>query len=373
MPKDEADSRAPATAEAKERAESGAARRLRRAPAAAPADNAAGASRDSARRLAEPSLERRCAAPADVQRHQPMQAAAAARQARHRPRPQRGVARDDDAASSAPRAIRRRRSRCNTTVARISSRWACCRSRSRRSRVASRTRSPACASRPIRAIECGAREREARRDEPAPSARRCAPAGRLPILGGMRGRLPPPLPPQRRRRCDEDSDEGLMLAYAAGHAAVVRHALRAAQGRRVSLHPAPLPRCRRGRRALPGRVDERDPRARELCAHRQVHDVDLHARAQQGGGPLARRTGRRSSRRSTTTRTARRAPSSSRSPGSALDEPETRASSQRARRAPARARSTRCPRSSAMHSCCNTKADCRSRRSPRPPAWARRR
>ena len=169
-----------------------------------------------------------------------------------------------------------------------------------------------------------------------------------------------------------DSDEALMLAYGAGDAAAFDVALRATQGRRVPLSPAPLPQCRHRRRTVPGRVDERDPRPRDLRAHRQVHHLAVHARAPPARRSLARKrpgevhVGRRRRRR-------RGARDRRRDAGR-----RATTSPRRARRPASSARNctprcTRCRPSSATHSCCSTKAGCRSRRSPSSPASARKR
>ena len=155
-----------------------------------------------------------------------------------------------------------------------------------------------------------------------------------------------------------------MLAYARGERRRVRRALRAPQGRRLPLPAAPLRQRRHRRRAVPGRVDERDSRPRDVCADREVHDVALHARAQPAGRSLAReRPGRRcvsiDDDDGRATRDAVEA-----LPGARADEPDVRAQYARARRTHRGGARRRCRPRSAKRSCCSRKAGCRSRRSP---------
>ena len=219
-----------------------------------------------------------------------MRRAGAGGEDRHGPRPRRAVVRADDAASCARARRRTRRSRSTTTAARISSRWASCR----------RPRSPGRSIRFPRGTRgsCRIRRRVERASQVACHRLRGARAARI-LAGDARAR-------HRRRDARRGPDARLCRGRRRG----VRRALCAAQGRRVSLPAAPVRACRRRRRTLPGRVDERDPCARVVCAERQVHDVALSDRAPSPDRSLARDRARSSSSppARTTTRTIRSTP-----------------------------------------------------------------
>ena len=140
--------------------------------------------------------------------------------------------------ASCARARRRtRRSRSITIAARISSRWAFCRRPPiARSAIRFPRERGSCRNRPLveRSVAGARRLRGAR-------------AARI-LAGDARAR-------HRRRAARRGPDARLRRGQCRG----VRRALCAPQGRSVSLPLAPLRSCRRRRRTLPGRVDERDP------------------------------------------------------------------------------------------------------------------
>ena len=188
------------------------------------------------------------------------------------------------------------------------------------------------------------------------AARRLPPHGPPRILGGPCARLRP-------------SDEDLMLAYAAGDAAAFDALYARHKG---GVYRYLLRQCRQRRhrrRAVPGRVDEPDPRARDLRAERQVHDLAVslahnrlidHYRASghvtlvSADDEATRGRSRRAARRAQRRTGAARAKAASSARGCAP-------------------RSPRCRPRSATRSCCSRKADCRSPKSRRSPASASRR
>ena len=101
-----------------------------------------------------------------------------------------------------------------------------------------------------------------------------------------------------------------------------------------------------------------------LRADGEVHDVDLHARAQPAGRSLARDRAQAVLRRSTTTTTSDARDRVEAIPGARGDEPETRVQSASSARNLHAALRRAAPTSSATRSCCSRKAACRSRRSP---------
>ena len=188
-------------------------------------------------------------------------------QARHRPRPQRDLARADGGVRARELAAGGGRSPSATTAARTWSRWACCRHRSRTCRRGRRRSRPGRASRRIRpgervpidgrieSAECpgdrGARTRARRvgnRRDLSDAAMRegggfvpqrnagCDPRGPLAYSRAM--------PAQPRSSCRR---RGADARVRRGRRRRLRRALRAPQGRQLSLPAAPL-RQRRHRR-----------------------------------------------------------------------------------------------------------------------------
>ena len=220
-------------------------------------------------------------------------------------------------ASSARARRRTKRSRSTTIAARICSRWASC-----RRRAAQRTPNPF----PAEAASCRTptlssivvRSGVA---SPAPLAWRRHRLARI-----LRGRCPRPRSPdaadRRRRRPDAGVRERRRRA--------VRRAVRASQGGVYRYLAAPLRQRRNGGRAVPGCLDERDPRARNLRADREfttwlyplAHNRLIDHWRATGHAELVRS-------RTTTTMTIR----CDALPGARVDEPDVRARRARNRRA----------------------------------------
>ncbi len=252
----------------------------------------------------------------------------------------------------------RKRWRSSTTAARTWSRWACCRRPYyRAARPARSVPGRRCASRPIRGELLLARG-----DDPVARIRNCAGVGnrRAPLLHTWRAMFAPRDDPLRFR-C-RGLRRGADARLRRGPRRGVRHAVCAAQGRRLPLPAAPLRQRRHRRRTVPGRLDECDPRARSLRAHGEVHDMALHARPQPARRSLARerpgevRVDRRRRRRGHARDRWRRCPRrAATSPKCASTHGNCANNCMR--------RWRRCRPCSATRSCCSTRADCRSPKS----------